>query len=81
MNKKIKKMYIQDYSTILAFVSLFLIFLMIVIKNVYMIAPDNATKTIIILSGVIISAFAVASSIAVIVHIKKNKESIYSSEI
>lgn len=81
MSKKMRKMYMQDYITILVFVSLFLMFLVLVMSQVYMIAPDNTTKTVIILAGILISAFSIASSIAVIVHIKRNHKNIYSAEI
>jgi hypothetical protein len=81
LDEKIKKMYIQDNSTILVFVIIFLMFLVFVLSKVYIIAPDNATKTVIIISGTIISAFAIASSFAVLVHIKRNKIKLYSAEI
>lgn len=81
MSKKMKKMYMQDSLTILAFAGLFLMFLMLVMSKVYVIAPDAATKSVVIFAGALISAFAVASSIAVIVHIKKNHKNVYSAEI
>ena len=81
MSKKMKKMYMQDSLTIIAFAGLFLMFLMLVLSKVYVIAPDATTKSVVIFAGALICAFAVASSIAVIVHIKKNHKNVYAAEI
>lgn len=42
---------------------------------------DPIAKTVIILAGIVVAAFVTASSVAALVHLKRNQKRIYTEEI
>ena len=81
MEIKIKKMYAQDCTAI--FISMAALWLVLgyVMTRVSAIVPDQTVRIIILLVGIVAGTFGTASSIAVLVHLKKNQRSLYIEEI
>ena len=81
MESKIKKMYLGDsLAIILAMLTLWL-FLIYIIPEVLGIAPQHMMKMTIAIVGVALGAFASSSSLAVLVHLKKNQKELYAQEL
>jgi FtsH-binding integral membrane protein len=81
MENKIKKMYYQDITTVICILTALWAVLIYAITQVITIAPDHTTAMVIAAIGIVTGSFATASCIAVLVHLKKNKNKLYSEEI
>ena len=81
MKNKIQKMYIQDFSIILVSTFMLWMLLLFVMSRVVNITPNNTARLIISLAAITACAFVTASSIAVLSHLKKNKNQLYEEEI
>lgn len=81
MESKIKKMYMGD-SLAIGFAMLALwLFLIYIIPEVWGIADQQLMKMTIAFAGVTLGAFASSSSLAVLVHLKKNQKELYAEEL
>jgi cell division protein FtsW (lipid II flippase) len=81
MENKIKKMYHQDDATVICVLIALWAVLIYAIIQIATIAPDHMTAVVIAAIGIAAGSFATASCIAVLVHLKKNKNKLYSEEI
>lgn len=81
MESKINKMYHQDYAAIVFITIVLWSTLIFVITKVIKIAPNYSTYIAIISMGIGVGTFATASCIAVLIHLKKNKEKLYLEEL
>lgn len=74
-------MYLQDCLTIFAFMFFLWIALAYVIINVSVIAPNITVKIIAILAGSTAGIFSTTALIAVLVHLRKNRQKLYIEDI
>jgi 4-hydroxy-L-threonine phosphate dehydrogenase PdxA len=81
MESKIKRMYHQDNVIVICMLVALWAVLIFTITQVVRISPDHATGIMIAAIGIVTGSFATASCIAVLVHLKKNKNKLYSEEI
>ncbi|SCZ81013.1 hypothetical protein [Acidaminobacter hydrogenoformans] len=81
MEKKIQKLYSTDCVTMMLFLAIFWLLLIYIAFNVIAIVSDPAVKGVIIVAAALIAAFGTASSIAVLVHLRKNQRQIYVEEL
>lgn len=81
MENKIKRMYFKDCAVLLILVSILGIILFYIMTGVVSIAPNYVVKLVIALSGITVGIFALASAIAVLVHLKKSQTHLYTEEI
>jgi len=63
------------------FLAFFWLLLIYIAFNVVTLAPDQAVKSVIIASAALIIAFGTASSIAVLIHLRRNQRSVYVQEL
>ena len=81
MEKEIKKKYLQDCFvtfTCAAILWMVQIYVVIVVAGI---VPDPAVKAVISFAGIAAAVIATTSSVAVVVHLKKNKTKIYMEEL
>jgi len=81
MESRIKRMYFQDCAVIVIFMAILWLLLIFAVTKVSVIAPTRTVSMIIIIVGLAAGAFATASSIAVLSHLKKNQRQLYVEEI
>lgn len=81
MEKKIQKLYTTDCVTMMLFLAIFWLLLIYIAFNVIALASEPAVKGVIIAAAALIAAFGTASSIAVLVHLRKNQRQIYVEEL
>ncbi len=81
MEIKIKKLFRQDIAAILFMLAALWTVLIYAMTQIIKIAPDPANGIAISMIGVVAGLFATASMIAVLVHLRKNKNKLYSEEI
>lgn len=81
MEKKIRKLYLIDFSTVMVFLSLFWMLILFVALNVIALALSTVIRNLILITTALIIIFGTACSLAVIVHLKKNQTRIYTEEI
>lgn len=81
MEKKIQKLYSTDCITMIVFLALFCLLLVYITFNVLTLAPDHAVRGVIIAAAALIIAFGTASSMAVLIHLRKNQRQIYVQEL
>lgn len=81
MESKIKKLFRQDIAAILFMLAALWIVLIYAMTQIMQITTDPATGIAISMIGVVAGSFATASLMAVLVHLRKNKNKLYSEEI
>ena len=81
MEKKIQQLYSTDWITMIVFLALFCLLLVYITFNVLTLAPDHAVRGVIIAAAALIIAFGTASSVAVLIHLRKNQRQIYVQEL
>ena len=81
MNTKIQKLYRTDFVTMVIFMVSFSSLLIYIALNVSALVTDALIRTIILAAAALIVAFGLASSIAVLAHLKKNQRQVYVQEL
>ncbi|MFA9423300.1 MAG: hypothetical protein ACERLG_06965 [Sedimentibacter sp.] len=81
MENQIKKMYTTDCVAIISIMAILWTILTIVMFNISGIVENQNLRMIIFAIGILVGAFATASSVAVIIHLKKNQNNLYKDEI
>ncbi len=81
MEKKIQKLYTTDCVTMMIFLASFCLLLVYITFNVLALTSEPAVKGVVIAAAVLIVAFGMASSIAVLIHLRKNQRQIYVEEL
>lgn len=81
MEKKIQMLYSTDWITMIVFLVLFCLLLIYIAFNVLTLAPDLAVRGVIITSAALIISFGIASSTAVLIHLRKNQRQVYIEEL
>lgn len=81
MEKKIQKLYATDCVTMMIFLASFCLLLVYITFNVLALTSEPAVKGVVIAAAVLIVAFGMASSIAVLIHLRKNQRQIYVEEL
>ena len=81
MEKEIKKRYLQDCIVTFTCVAILWIIQIYVVIVVAGIVPDPAVKAVISFAGIAAAVIATTSSVAVVIHLKKNKLKIYTEEL
>ncbi len=81
MENQIKKMYSKDIAAIIFILIILWIILSVVMININYSVSDSFLRTVIISIGILVGLFSTASSIAVIIHLKKNQKILYENEI
>lgn len=81
LEEKIKKLYTQDRLVIFGFMVFLWIIMLFVMAQVSGLAPSATVRTIILVCGVLVAVFATGSLFAVFVHLKNNREELYSEDI
>lgn len=81
MEKKIQKMLRQDRFIVMLFTSGLWMLIGYVMLQVLSVTETMAPRIIIVLAGVMACAFSTASSVAVLSHLKRNRDSLYTKEI
>ena len=75
------KMYRQDTGLVVIFIILVWLVLGFVLISISGLAPDDLIRNVILVTGSIAGIFVTSALIAVLVHLKKNQDSIYSEEL
>lgn len=81
MDKKIRRMYLQDCFTILTFMIFMWVVFAYVIGIVSSVVNNHLLATAIIVIGVFTVLFASSTMFAVLVHLKKNRDKLYMEDI
>lgn len=81
MEKKIQKLYSTDCVTMIVFLAIFWLLLIYITINVIALVSEPAVKGVVIAAAGLIAAFGTASSIAVLIHLRKNQRQIYVEEL
>lgn len=81
MEKKIQKLYTTDCVTMMIFLASFCLLLVYITFNVLALTSEPAVKGVVIAAAVLIVAFGMASSIAVLIHLRNNQRQIYVEEL
>lgn len=77
MESQIKKKYLMDCAIIMFVMIILWAVIIIVMLNISGIAPNRTLRIIIFTIGMLVGIFATASSVAVIIHLKKNQNYLY----
>nr|WP_312576406.1 hypothetical protein [Sedimentibacter sp.] len=72
-----KRMYTMDCLAIILITVILWTILIVTMLNISRIVEDQTLKAIIFIIGTLVGAFATASCTAVILHLKKNRKSLY----
>lgn len=80
-DKRIIRMYQFDRFIVLMFVVLMWLTLTFVFFQVANLSSDNAVRVLAFISGAAAGAFGTAALVAVLVHLKKNFEVLYTEDI
>lgn len=81
MKKKIQRLFISDCAAIVTAMIAIWAMIMFAMTSVRAIAPTQVVATLIFASALLICLFATASLAAVFIHLKRNRESIYTEDI
>jgi phosphoglycerol transferase MdoB-like AlkP superfamily enzyme len=81
LNQKIEKLYWTDIITMVSFLIVFSLLLIYIAWKVLALAPDALVRSIILIAAGLIITFGLASSMAVLIHLKKNQRQVYVQEL
>ena len=81
MKKKIQQLFISDCTAIVTAMVALWAMVMFAMTTVRAIAPTRAVEALIFASALLICLFATASLAAVFIHLKRNREAIYTEDI
>jgi len=81
LEKEINKRYLQDCIVTLICVAILWLIQIYVVIVVAGIVPDPAVKAVTSFAGIAAAVIATTSSVAVVIHLKKNKTKIYTEEL
>lgn len=81
MKDKIIKLYSKDIMAVTAFITFFWIVLIFSITQIYQILSISGLRITIVISGAVVGIMGTASSIAVLKHLKKNRDALYKEEL
>lgn len=81
MKDKIIKLYAKDIMAVTAFITFFWIVLIFSITQIYQILSISGLRITIVISGAVVGIMGTASSIAVLKHLKKNRDALYKEEL
>ncbi|KNZ42201.1 hypothetical protein [Acetobacterium bakii] len=81
MENQMNKTYRMDgIAIIIAMIVLWAVLIFVMLK-IGDITPNQPLKAMIFTIGILVGVFATASSMAVLIHLKKNKKTLYVSEM
>jgi len=78
---KMNKLYRQDTGLVVAFIIFVWLVLGFVLINVSRLAPNDLIRNVSLAAGLMAGILVTSSLIAVLVHLKRNRVSIYSEEL
>jgi len=81
MESQMKKKYLMDEAAIIFAMIVLWTVLIFVMINIGNITPNQSLKMMIFAIGILVGIFATAASMAVLIHLKKNKRILYITEI
>ena len=81
MKNTINRMFFKDCAAVILSTAFMWVILILVMISVGDIAPEQAVRLVIFFVGLGVGAFATASSMAVIIHLIKNKDELYGEEL
>jgi len=79
--KDISKLLLKDCTTIVLILVLLWLILGFVMVQVSAIAPSHSIRTGIIIAGILVGTFSTASSVAVFIHLRINRNELYLEEL
>ncbi|HWR44534.1 hypothetical protein [Sporomusa sp.] len=79
--EKIDKMYRNDTGLVVIFIIFVWLILGYVLVSVSSLAPNDLIRNVMLAAGVMAGIFMTTSLIAVLVHLKKNRVSVYRDEL
>lgn len=81
MEQRIRKMYRQDVRISLGFTIFLWLVLFYVMYSLNVVVPEMREKAVIIACGVLVACYATVTIFAVINHLTRNRDELYSEEI
>jgi hypothetical protein len=81
LKKEIKTLLLKDCITIISILAALWLILCYMMVQVSAIAPNHSVKIGILIAGILVGTFSTASSVAVFIHIRINREDLYSKEL
>ncbi|MBP1759493.1 MAG: hypothetical protein H6Q63_410 [Firmicutes bacterium] len=78
---KINKLYRQDTGLIFVFILFVWVVLGFVLMNVSSLAVNDVIRNVALVAGVVAGFFVTSALVAVLVHLQKNRISLYSEEL
>lgn len=81
MESKINVLFFKDCAVVFMTMVILWVILSFVMIQVSCITPNIMIKTVILCAGIIAGIFSTASSLAVVIHLKRNQKELYLKEV
>ncbi len=76
-----KKLLLGDSATIMLILVVLWCIVSFVMMQIGSIMPNHAVKMVALVAGILVTTFSTAASIAVLIHLRKNQQALYTEEL